>query len=168
MMQGKLSQGQLLSKIIEELNSAKDKLEHIYTGKDGNSQRISDISQERGPEGGLTTQEVKQTLRKLPRRACRMNANKVWVRGVHDISNEKMMEAIDIVLDEGCFPGKLHVNESEIMDMSQFMSRKVNMRTERNPTVRKAMASSGHEGWKQAMVDEWNMLTGVKRVESDR
>ena len=79
-MQGKLSQGQLLSKIIEELNSAKDKLEHIYTGKDGNSQRISDISQERGPEGGLTTQEVKQTLRKLPRRACRMNANKVWVR----------------------------------------------------------------------------------------
>ena len=160
MMQGKLSQGQLLSKIIEELNSAKDKLEHIYTGKDGNSQ--SDISQERGPEGGLTTQEVKQTLRKLPRRACRMNANKVWVRGVHDISNEKMMEAIDIVLDEGCFPGKLHVNESEIMDMSQFMARKVNMRTERNPTVRKAMASSGHEGWKQAMVDEWNMLTGVK------
>ena len=46
--------------------------------------------------------------------------------------------------------------------MSQFMARKINMRTERNPTVRKAMASSGHEGWKQAMVDEWNMLTGVK------
>ena len=87
-----------------------------------------------------------------------MNANKVWVRGVHDISNEKMMEAIDIVLDEGCFPEKLHVNESEIMDMSQFMARKVNMRTERNPTVRKAMASSGHEGWKQAMVDEYPLL----------
>jgi len=116
---------------------------------------MSDISQKRGPEGGLTTLDVKQTLRKLPRRVCRINANKIWVRGDHDISNVKMMEAIDIIMDEGCYPEKLFVNECEVMDaVSQFMARKVTTKTERNPTVRKAMASSGHEGWKQAMVDE--------------
>ena len=104
MMQGKLSQGQLLNKLIEELNSAKDKLEHIYTGMDLNSQRMSDTSKKMGPVGELTTLDVKQTLRKLPRRACRINANKIWVRGDHDISNEKMMEAIDILMDEGCYP----------------------------------------------------------------
>ena len=34
--------------------------------------------------------------------------------------------------------------------------------TERNPIVRKAMISLEHEGWKNAMIDEWNLLTGVK------
>jgi len=42
------------------------------------------------------------------------------------------------------------------------MALKVNIRTERNPTVRKAMISSGREGWKKAMIDEWNLLTGKK------
>ena len=88
---------------------------------------------------------------------------KIWVRGDHDISNVKMMEAIDIIMNEGCYPKKLYVNQCEVMDaVSQFMARKVNTRIERNLTVRKAMASSGHEGWKQAMVDKWYMLIGVK------
>jgi hypothetical protein len=74
------------------------------------------------------------------------------------------MSAIDIVMDEGIiYPDKLHVSDAEVKDpWTQFMALKVNIRTERNPTVRKAMISSGREGWKKAMIDEWNLLTGKK------
>jgi hypothetical protein len=59
------------------------------------------------------------------------------------------MSAIDIVMDEGIlYPDKLHISDAEVKDpWTQFMALKVNIRTERNPTVRKAMISSGREGW---------------------
>ena len=59
-----------------------------------------------------------------------------------------MTEAIDIVMDE-----KLSVpdhtqssRDVETKSSRQFTSSKVNVRTERNPTVRKTMASPGHTG----------------------
>jgi hypothetical protein len=75
-----------------------------------------------------------------------------------------MTESIDIVVDEGMsVPGHMQSSRDvETNSARQFTSSKVNVRTERNPTVRKAMASPGHIGWKEAMNDEWSLLSGRK------
>lgn len=163
MMNGNLAYGQLLVKLVDELNQAKERLERVYNGKDIRSTEPVTVSGGGRRVEGMN-HEVSTGNRINPRRKCREFANYSWIRGSHNISDERLMDAIDIVLNEGMlYPDKIQVNNTEVMDpWTQFMAMKVNVRTERNPTVRKAMISPEHEGWKNAMIDEWNLLTGVK------
>jgi hypothetical protein len=107
-------------------------LERVYNGKD-----ISSTEPVR-TRGGLlesnNTHEVLPVNRRNPRRKCREYANYSWTRGSHNISDERLMSAIDIVMDEGIlYPDKLHVSDAEVKDpWTQFMALKVNIRTERN------------------------------------
>jgi len=41
MMQGKLAQGQLLQKLLDELDSAKDKLERFYMGEKSQTSKLN-------------------------------------------------------------------------------------------------------------------------------
>ena len=70
--------------------------------------------------------DVSTGNRRNPRRKCREFANYSWIRGSHNISDERLMDAIDIVLNEGMlYPDKIQVNNTEVMDpWTQFMAMK--------------------------------------------
>ena len=78
-------------------------------------------------------------------RKCREHSNYSWTRGSHNIFDERLVSAIDIEMDEGILsPDKLHVSNAEVKSpWTQFMALKVNIRTERNPTVRKVGVKVG-------------------------
>jgi hypothetical protein len=74
--------------------------------------------------------------------------NQIWIQSGHSIFDQKLIEAIDIVLDKRISILDHMQSSRGVVTNSgrQFMSSKANIRTERNSTVRKAMVSTEYIG----------------------
>ena len=46
----------------------------------------------------------------MPRRDCRHKANQAWINGVHGISDDRLRDAIDIVMNEGQYCSDLFLD----------------------------------------------------------
>ena len=157
MMLGNLSEGQIHQKLRDELNSVRDKMEFLLTGKE--PLKDSPIVTGDTIIEGDQLQEVLKINRRNPRRACR-SANRVWVNGVHGLDNQKLLKCLNVVLDERSIDFDIIQHDMSVAkdEFEEFMGYKAKVRSDKNPTVRKAMASENKLGWIAAMKKEWNSL----------
>ena len=71
--------------------------------------------------------------------------------GVHGLDNQKLLNCLDFDIIQ-------HDMSVAKDEFEEFMGYKAKVRSDKNPTVRKAMASENKLGWIAAMKKEWNSL----------
>ena len=148
----------MLVKLTEELTNAKDKLIEVVTGKKVIKPKVlSEVNT------GCATEKT-EAIQIMPKRDCRHKANRTWVNGIHGISDDRLRDAIEIVMNEGQYCPDILLEDSanSRRGYEMFTARRVKVRGDCNPTIRTAMNSDKREGWKKVILEEWNMMCGKR------
>ena len=157
LMNGTLSQGQMLSKIMEEFLEVKDVIEELTqltSSDEPDDQSKVDVITDHIVN--KSTDTPISTVRRNPIRNCRKNVNIATINDIHVITDEKLITVLNILWnEESYYPDITYVKENNHTDpIATFMALKVNVRNDNNPTVKKAMDSVNREGWIAAMQSE--------------
>lgn len=156
MMSGKLSVGQMNHLIGEEIHKVKDQLLKQLAGRkpDEKQQMHIKIVEEKD-------RYAPEIERRYPKRKV-TKPDRLYKSSEIVSPNEAIIEGFNAILDDGLESSDLY-DKSNLWELSageQFMAKKARVRTERNPTVTKALQSPNRQGWLDALLKEWDLLRG--------